>query len=78
MGRDLIACGRERYRRRSIRLPGYDYTSCGAYFVTVCTHRRECILDVSGFYDVVEQAWHEIPIHFRNTSLDEFVIMPNH
>jgi hypothetical protein len=26
--------------RRSIRLNGYDYTQDGAYFITLCTHRR--------------------------------------
>jgi len=35
--------------RRSIRAPGYDYASPGAYFVTVCTHNRACIFgDISG------------------------------
>lgn len=28
--------------RRSIRLHGYDYSQAGAYFVTICTHNREC------------------------------------
>jgi hypothetical protein len=27
-------------QRRSVRLPGYDYTQAGAYFVTLCTHNR--------------------------------------
>ncbi len=31
---------RERRQRRSIRLPGYDYSQSGAYFVTICTYRR--------------------------------------
>ena len=35
--------------RRSIRLKEYDYDQPGAYFVTICTHRRECL-----FGDVVE------------------------
>jgi putative transposase len=29
------------HHRRSIRLPGYDYSTPGAYFVTICTHHRE-------------------------------------
>ncbi len=28
------------HHRCSIRLPGYDYSQSGAYFVTICTHRR--------------------------------------
>ena len=29
--------------RRSIRLPGCDYTQPGAYFITICTLNRECL-----------------------------------
>jgi hypothetical protein len=31
------------YHRRSIRLPGFDYAEAGAYFITICTHGRECL-----------------------------------
>ena len=27
-------------RRRSLRLPAYDYSQAGTYFITVCTHGR--------------------------------------
>ncbi|WP_222842612.1 hypothetical protein [Thermoflavifilum thermophilum] len=37
------------HHRRSIRLSGYDYSSAGAYFITVCTHNRECL-----FGDIVD------------------------
>ena len=33
----------EKHRRRSIRLPDYDYSQAGAYFVTICTHNRTCL-----------------------------------
>ncbi len=33
-----------KYRRRSIRLKGYDYGACGYYFVTICTFKRQCLL----------------------------------
>ena len=32
------------HHRRSIRLKDYDYCQAGAYFVTVCTRERECLL----------------------------------
>lgn len=38
----------EKHHRRSIRLHGHDYSRSGAYFVTICTHNRECM-----FGDVV-------------------------
>ena len=31
-------------KRKTIRLPNYDYSSPGAYFVTVCTRDRRCLL----------------------------------
>jgi REP element-mobilizing transposase RayT len=31
------------HHRRSIRLKGYDYSQAGAYFITICTHNRECL-----------------------------------
>lgn len=32
----------ERHQRRSIRLRGYGYSQPGAYFITICTHQRQC------------------------------------
>ena len=32
------------HHRRTPRLKGYDYSSDGAYFVTICTYNRECTL----------------------------------
>ena len=31
-------------KRKQIRLPDYDYSAPGAYFVTVCTYEKRCIL----------------------------------
>ncbi|MCP9448033.1 MAG: hypothetical protein NNA22_10760, partial [Nitrospira sp.] len=72
--------------RRSIRLKGYDYSQAGAYFVTVCTQDRTCLFgdvadgemrlnDAGG---IARQCWFDIPAHFPNASLDEFIVMPNH
>ena len=36
------------HHRRSIRLQGYDYSREGAYFVTICTHNRECLFGSVG------------------------------
>jgi len=74
------------HHRRSIRLKGYDYSQTGAYFVTICTKNRECLfgeivngkikLDDGG--KIAEQCWIDIPKHFPNAIMDEFVIIPNH
>jgi len=31
-------------RRKRNRLPAYDYSACGTYFITICTSRREEML----------------------------------
>jgi REP element-mobilizing transposase RayT len=74
------------HHRRSIRLKGYDYTQQGAYFVTICTHQRNCLfgeivdgeikLNTNG--EIARGSWLSIPRYFKNVELDEFVIMPNH
>lgn len=74
------------HNRRSIRLKGYDYSSPGAYFVTIVTHGRLPILGklISGEIQlsilgrIIEECWQEIPSHFPLVSLDAYVIMPNH
>ena len=43
-------------KRKTIRLPDYDYSSPGAYFVTICTHDRRCILS-----RITVGALHEAP-----------------
>jgi putative transposase len=73
-------------RRKSLRLQNYDYTSSGAYSVTICSYQRENILgeinndqvSLSEVGQIVRQVWKEIPEHYENVQLDEFVIMPNH
>ena len=72
--------------RKSIRLKGYDYSQPGGYFVTICTKNREMlfgdvvdgkmVLNSGG--KIVKKCWFDIPAHFPNVCLDDFVIMPNH
>jgi type VI secretion system protein ImpE len=74
------------HQRRSIRLPGYDYSTFGGYFVTICTQGREALLgkivgeemllNAAGW--MVETIWRELPQRFPNVTLDEFITMPNH
>ncbi len=74
------------HHRRSIRLPGYDYTSEGAYFVTLVTHRRERLFGkivddemvLNEFGKIVYFTWNDLPNHNPDIGLDEFIIMPNH
>jgi putative transposase len=72
--------------RRNLRLPEFDYSQPGAYFVTIVTQDRkllfgdvfngEIILNEAG--RMVTELWLAIPEHFSNVELGEFVVMPNH
>jgi len=74
------------HARRSIRLPGWDYSSAGVYFVTICAFRRAMLFgEIRGAKMVpnaigvtIEQTWHELPNRFPSLALDAFVLMPNH
>ncbi len=74
------------HHRRSIRLRDYDYSSAGAYFVTIHAGNREGLfgsvtdgdMRLNNFGVVVDECWRAIPTHFPSVELDEFVTMPNH
>ena len=74
------------HHRRSIRLPGYDYASPGAYFVTVCVRGGKCLLGevvdgamrLNEFGQIAHDFWMQVPLHFLGVSIDAFTIMPNH
>jgi REP element-mobilizing transposase RayT len=79
------------HHRKSIRLKGYDYAQEGLYFITICAYNKEhlfgeieicknefpeMILNYAGI--MASDCWLEIPKHFPNTILHEYIIMPNH
>lgn len=71
---------------RPLRLRGYDYSSAGAYFVTICAQDRKSIfgritetsmiLNQAG--QLVLDVWNNLPGRFSRLNLDAFIIMPNH
>ena len=68
----------QKHNRRSIRLKEYDYSSPGAYFVTICTRERECVLNDPVVTGIITDVWRALPGWFPAIELDEFVVMPNH
>jgi len=79
-------------KRKPTRLKGYDYSTPGAYFITICTHNKQCILS-----DIVGEGFHTLPqniltsigieveksIQYINDNdigvkIDKYVVMPNH
>ena len=73
-------------RRKSLRLRNYDYTRPGAYFITICTHRRRCLfgrvaggaMHSNAYGAIVSSCWRALPRHYLYVELDSFVVMPNH
>ena len=80
-------------KRKQLRLPDYDYSSPGAYFVTICTRDRRCILSevtvgdgvldvpnvrLSPYGEILAETLREIEKTYSWLSLDRYVIMPNH
>ena len=80
------------YRRKPNRLPGYDYSTPGCYFVTVCTRDHQCLLgrvvsgsdnipaamDLTPLGQIVQDAIDEIPTHYPSAEVDKSIVMPNH
>jgi putative transposase len=72
--------------RRSIRLPEYDYSQEGAYYITICAQDRKCLFGgirngkiiLSECGRIVDDWWQRMPERYSGVILDKFVIMPNH
>jgi len=77
---------KNKYRIETTRLKEWDYSSGGFYFVTLCTRDFQCYLGevigekvvLSKIGEIAYKYWLEIMEHFKNTDLDEFIVMPNH
>lgn len=72
--------------RKNLRLPHYDYSQTGAYFITIVTYKRICLLgsiidgemilnDAGKMTDSVCQ---ELPQFIPDVRMEPYVIMPNH
>lgn len=84
-GRDHSLRGTKPNRKLQ-RLKEFDYSTDGAYFVTICTHNREnifgeiqngkMILNMCG--EIVQEQWKWLGAQYPFVLLDEFCVMPNH
>jgi len=74
------------HQRKYMRLHGWDYSSPGCYFVTICVKNKECFLAdiVDGkvvpneYGKIVESRWLWLKNQYPYVELDGFVVMPNH
>src|SRR6266446_7601196 len=66
------------HHRKSLRLPAYNYSSRGAYFVTICLQENHLYLEDPQLHPILEETWYTLLQRFPGVVLDEFVIMPDH
>ena len=79
-------------KRKRLRLPEYDYSQNGAYFVTICAADRRHVfwrpvgadsirpdaLPLSSLGHMVGESIQDIPFHYPQVVLENWVVMPNH
>ena len=83
----------EQPKRKQNRIENYDYATCGAYFVTICTVNREKIfwnnlvgadiirpqnVPLSQTGEIVQQGILQVAEHYENVVVDQYCIMPDH
>ena len=83
----------ELQKRKTIRLKDYDYSSPGAYFITICTHNRECLLSniivgeglcalpqniLTPIGNEIKKSIQYINDNYIGVKIEKYVIMPNH
>ncbi|MDD5290722.1 MAG: hypothetical protein PHZ04_01270 [Patescibacteria group bacterium] len=77
---------KNKYRIKSCRYDGWDYSNDGYYFVTICTKNRVELFGrinngkmiLNKFGEVVGKEWKKSAIIRKEIILDYFIIMPNH
>lgn len=73
-------------QRKSIRIKGFDYSTPGAYFVTICTQNRQKLFGIinngksqlNSFGLIVKKEIDNIESHYANVRIDRYIIMPDH
>ena len=82
----------QKHHRRSIRLKDFDYSSAGAYFITIVAWQRECLFGevvnketphggnvrLNKVGEIVEWEWLELSKRLSYVTLGAHMIMPNH
>ena len=74
------------HHRHSIRIPGFDYTRHGTYFITVATKSGEDLFGMinqgvmlgNGLAKIVQEEWERTAVFRPGVRLDAFIVMPDH
>ena len=75
-----------KFQRHSLRLPNYDYSNEGFYFITLCVENginlfgdiSDGELKLNLFGKIAEEEWLKTEQIRDNIQLHEFIVMPNH
>ena len=77
-----MEAGKELPKRKKNRLENFDYSSCGAYFITICTKDRKMLFSPVGADSIsarmVEKAFLETIERYNGVDSPIYVVMPNH
>lgn len=70
------------FSRKPTRIPGYDYSKCNYYFITLCTYDKKCIFgspqNLNRLGKIVQEHIENIKNHYKSVRVDNYVVMPNH
>ncbi|MBR5524234.1 MAG: transposase [Clostridia bacterium] len=78
--------------RKALRLKCFDYNNESAYFITICTKDRRCLLsqivgtgvltcpsvELTPHGKIADRIIHQMDDFYDHISVDGYVIMPNH
>ena len=68
--------------RKNPRMKHYDYRTPNYYFITMCTHEKQCMFGMgdrlTAYGLLAQQGLAELEQHFPDIKVDKFVVMPNH
>ena len=87
-----VVMGMKLPKRKSPRMAGFDYSTNTAYFITICTDKKQkilCDFVGDGVYDIpqtnltvygkiVQKHIEKMSSQYDNIHIDNYVIMPNH
>ncbi len=78
-------------KRKHPRLDHYDYRTTGAYFITICTQNRRCLLSrvvgrglapaeirYTAYGRIAQEQLLLLEQRYPSLKIDQYVIMPNH
>ena len=78
-------------KRKHPRLKNFDYSKSGAYFITICTHNKQCLLSqivgqgltpaenrYTTYGEIAKEQLFLLEKRYPSVKIDQYVIMPNH